>query len=109
MADQDGQAFVEEGSTNFNSGEDEIDQNRDLPSISLSGAQESEKGFFFKRWADSMQTIRRRNWRPPDFGCFVGGARVDDATCRPVWKEFIQLGSRYQNGKNQVAKNTHRH
>lgn len=46
MADQDGQAFVEEGSTNFNSGEDEIDQNRDLPSISLSGAQESEKGFF---------------------------------------------------------------
>jgi len=55
MADQDGQAFVEEGSTNFNSGEDEIgpplptqrvDQNRDLPSNSLSEAQESEKGFF---------------------------------------------------------------
>merc|ERR1712012_777951 len=49
------QAFSEEGGTNFNSGEGKIDpllltekddQNRDLPSNSQSGAQESTNGFF---------------------------------------------------------------
>jgi len=118
MADRDGQAFVEEGCTNFNSGEDEIgpplpiqrvNQNRDLPKQFFIWRERKRERFFLKRWADSMQTVRMRNWRPPDFRCFVGGARVDDATCRPAWKEFIQLGSRYQNAKKQVAKIAHKH
>jgi len=90
LADQDGQAFVEEGSTNFNSGEAEIgpplpvqrvDQNRDLPSNSLSGAQESEKGFFQavgRLHANSLQ----EELAPTRFWLFLFEVRV--WTTQPV-------------------------
>lgn len=90
MADQDGQAFVEEGCTNFNSGEDEIcpplpiqrvNQNRDLPKQFFIWRERKRERFF----SSSGQTpCKQFAWGTGAHQIFVVLLEVRVWTTQPV-------------------------